>query len=173
MPKLGSDTSDLLQTFAHAHRGAAVWARQRSVIDTIEKVKAASARDSLRGVMTGSLRGWQVYSQPKSVTIFRLPEAVERAETKVRFERLVTSWEEETAFTSALEKLVLHQHYQEIIGMGFQALPFIFLRLEASPARWFWALRSIVGLDVAAGAESSAEAVARWREWAEANGYDT
>jgi hypothetical protein len=146
------------------------WAKQSSVIGTIENVKAASAKDSFRGAMADSLRGWQALSPPKTVRIFRLPE-VSDGELQARFEKLVSTWEEDTAFTSALDEMVLHQDYQDIIGMGFQALPYIFARLEASPARWFWALRSIVGVDVAANATSADEAVARWRDWAIANGY--
>ena len=35
--------------------------------------------------------------------------------------------------------------YQQIIGMGAEALPFIFRELQKEPDHWFWALHAITG----------------------------
>lgn len=59
-----------------------------------------------------------------------------------RFLRLVTQWEQDTAFTSSAHEFILHPAYLEIIGMGLRALTLIFERLPGSPAPWFPALRA-------------------------------
>ena len=39
--------------------------------------------------------------------------------------------------------IAAHRAYQEIIGMGNDAIPLILRDLEESPSQWFWALSSI------------------------------
>jgi hypothetical protein len=41
----------------------------------------------------------------------------------------------------------MHPAYQEIIGMGRDALPLILEALQHEVDHWFWALRSITGVD--------------------------
>jgi hypothetical protein len=43
--------------------------------------------------------------------------------------------------------MAMHPAYQEIIGMGRDALPLILFELERKVDHWFWALRSITGID--------------------------
>jgi len=62
-----------------------------------------------------------------------------------KFEQLASAWERETKHLSSLTQIVLNPHYQQIIGMGDQAIPFIFDRLSISPGHWFWALSAITG----------------------------
>jgi hypothetical protein len=158
---------------AHSH-GLGAWGpKETGAITTIEKLKASSMRTSTKSVLLQRLSSpWS----PKEVLIYALPtDYVTFGDTHAaqRFSDLADEWESETAFTSALDEMVLHQHYQEIIGMGMSALPFIFERLPESPARWFWALRAIVGHDVAADSTSSAQATQHWLDWGIANGYVT
>ena len=61
------------------------------------------------------------------------------------FQRLATEWKQETAHLSSSVTIAEHRAYQEIIGMGKDAIPFILRDLEESPSQWFWALRSIAG----------------------------
>jgi len=128
------------------------------------------------GVATTIGTEWQPRSSP-DVYIYRLPtDYTTVIETKSpgridQFTRLANAWESETAFTSAVKDMVVNQNYQDIIGMGHPALPLIFGRLNDAPARWVLALRAVVGHDVAAGAKTSAEAVARWLDWGKSNGY--
>ena len=37
--------------------------------------------------------------------------------------------------------------YQQIIGMGLDALPLILRELQQEADHWFWALRAITGID--------------------------
>jgi len=62
-----------------------------------------------------------------------------------KFEKLASKWREETSVLSDPHEIFLHPSYQEIIGMGTLALPFIFATLEKQVENWFWALRAITG----------------------------
>lgn len=66
---------------------------------------------------------------------------------RTRFRSLASKWKDETAFESTTVALVLHPSYQEIIGMGPDALPLILDELNREPAQWFWALRAISAED--------------------------
>ena len=67
------------------------------------------------------------------------------ADAKAEFERLATEWKRETAHLSSPDAIGGHRAYQEIIGMGKEAIPFILRDLQDSRAQWFWALLSIAG----------------------------
>ena len=64
-------------------------------------------------------------------------------DTQAKFERLASEWKHETAHLSSPDMIAEHRAYQEIIGMGKEAIPLILRDLEDSQAQWFWALRSI------------------------------
>ncbi|MGW2604507.1 hypothetical protein ACWC4A_08765 [Streptomyces mirabilis] len=91
------------------------------------------------------------------------------------FEGLRAQWEEETQFSSSISQAATHSAYQRIIGMGADALPFIFEQLrkdrkDPSP-KWFWALRAIVGEDKATSSETVQDAIDQWLSWAVEEGY--
>src|SRR3989442_626265 len=65
-------------------------------------------------------------------------EAVEK-----RFLELASKWRETHPFSSSDTDMVLDPSYQEIIGMGYPALPLILRELQKEPDNWFWALRAI------------------------------
>jgi hypothetical protein len=64
-----------------------------------------------------------------------------------RFESLAEEWRRECAHLSSVREMVLHPAYQQIIGMGKDALHFLLRELERQPDHWFWALRAITGED--------------------------
>ena len=64
-------------------------------------------------------------------------------DAQAEFDRLATDWKQETAHLSSPGRIAEHRAYQEIIGMGKQAIPMILRDLDGSQAQWFWALRSI------------------------------
>ena len=66
-------------------------------------------------------------------------------EIEAEFHRLAAEWKDETAHLSSPEMIAAHRAYQEIIGMGKDAIPFILQDLQKSPSQWFWALRAIAG----------------------------
>ena len=65
------------------------------------------------------------------------------AETQAEFEQLAAEWKQETAHLSSPNMIAEHRAYQEIIGMGQEAIPLILRDLQQTQAQWFWALRSI------------------------------
>ena len=90
-----------------------------------------------------------------------------------RFRELVRQWKKATAFVSSTTEIVIHPAYQQIIGMGSEALPLIFFELRRQPSQWFWALKAITGEDpVALADRGKVRRMAQsWLEWAERRGF--
>jgi len=75
------------------------------------------------------------------------PERIYHFETKSEleseFSRLADRWRIETGGMSAPQQKIMHESYQQIIGMGPEVLPFIFRELQDRGGHWFWALSAI------------------------------
>ncbi len=84
-----------------------------------------------------------------------------------RFRRLAETWRRSTQATSSLSKIYFHPAYQQIIGLGSAALPYIFEELRREPDWWFWALSAITGADpVPEDASGDLERMTHaWLEW--------
>ena len=84
-----------------------------------------------------------------------------------RFQRLARIWSEECAHLSSIREMVLHPAYQQVVGMGPSALPFIFAELERRPDHWFWALRAITQEDPVPPEHRGnvAQMTRDWLEW--------
>src|SRR5437773_2154916 len=67
--------------------------------------------------------------------------------TRRRFQELVRQWKEATMFLSSITDMATHPAYQQIIGMGKEALPFLVEELRREPDHWFWALQAITGIN--------------------------
>ena len=78
---------------------------------------------------------------------FMTPISRQWADPATKFFRLKQEWEEATAALSSITEIAMHPAYQQIVGMGPIAIPFIMCELENRPAHWFWALKSITGED--------------------------
>lgn len=91
----------------------------------------------------------------------------------VRFYTLLQQWSNETGNQSLMIHKVMHPSYQKIIGMGAQALPFIFSELQRNPDHWFWALKAITGVDPVSPSNRGkiSNMVQDWLEWAKQKGY--
>ena len=59
------------------------------------------------------------------------------------FDTLATLWKQETEHLSSPNMIASHMAYQQIIGMGQDAIPLILRDLEETQDQWFWALRAI------------------------------
>ncbi|NEP54002.1 MAG: hypothetical protein F6K65_36510, partial [Moorea sp. SIO3C2] len=59
------------------------------------------------------------------------------------FRQLVDQWRKETRGISSTTHAAMHPAYQQIIGMGKEAIPLLLRELEQKSGRWFWALKSI------------------------------
>ena len=94
--------------------------------------------------------------RPRDLVVERLVEAANHYREPVsrsgpslehRFKELVSQWKEATAYLSSSSQLAMHPAYQQIIGMGPQAVPFLLRELRVEPYQWFWALKAITGVD--------------------------
>lgn len=96
-----------------------------------------------------------------------------KGDVAARFNELADRWSGETLRLSSMTQIVLHPAYQQIIGMGPDALPLIFARLTHQPGHWFWALNAITG-ENPVQAEDLGD-VRRmsdiWLQWAQTHGY--
>ncbi|HTV41570.1 MAG TPA: hypothetical protein VMF08_13390 [Candidatus Sulfotelmatobacter sp.] len=86
-----------------------------------------------------------------------------------RFRELAKAWKTDVRFLSDTNEICSHPAYQEIVGMGILALPFIFAELEREPDNWFWALKAITGRDpVPENQRGNLELMTKaWLGWAE------
>jgi hypothetical protein len=90
-----------------------------------------------------------------------------------RFHTLAERWREDTQFQSSINAVFMHPAYQEIIGLGPDALPLILEDLAATRSDWFWALRAISGENPVPAVERGqiGKMTERWLEWGHAHGY--
>jgi hypothetical protein len=90
-----------------------------------------------------------------------------------RFQRLATQWKAERGPTSSLTSLVMHPTYQQIIGMGPAAVPWLLAELESEPDHWFWALKSITMIDPVPPEDRGnlQKMAAAWLKWGKQQGY--
>ncbi len=65
----------------------------------------------------------------------------------VRFQELAETWRSETEFLSSTTDKATHTAYQQIIGLGKDALALILSELQKKEEHWFWALHAITGVD--------------------------
>lgn len=107
---------------------------------------------------------------------------IEKAERVSRkFKLLAQQWRNERGSMSAIDDMSMLPSYQNIIGMGPEALPLILAELRAEgddPDQWFWALISIAEANdlnapqVAPEDQGNFKKLAdAWLAWSEAQGY--
>ena len=98
------------------------------------------------------------------------------ATEKEDFERLANEWERNRRRGVDLADMAMDTAYQQIIGMGPQAIPWLLERLEEKPDHWFWALNAITRLDNVVPEESYgnlSEMADAWLNWGRQKGYIT
>lgn len=90
-----------------------------------------------------------------------------------RFHSLVQDWKDAKVFTSSGSEIALHPAYQQIIGMGKEAIPLILSELQREEDHWFWALKAITGEDPVAPGDRGIlpKMTEAWLNWAKTHGY--
>jgi len=101
------------------------------------------------------------------------PISRQRGNKVFKFYQLAYRWRAEIGLSSSITQMAMHPAYQEIIGMGKEALPLILFELERNPDHWFWALTAITGEDPVKPEDRGrikkmAEA---WLNWGREHGY--
>src|SRR4029453_13734865 len=91
------------------------------------------------------------------------PEAVER-----ELRRLEAVWDAETAHLSAVDEIVNHPAFRQIVGLGEPVVPFLLRALERAPGLWVWALPEITGANPVPAADRGnlARMSETWLRWA-------
>ncbi len=92
----------------------------------------------------------------------------------MRFEDLCYEWERtRNPFLSGIENFVLPA-YQQIIGLGPEAVPCLLRALTSNPDQWFWALGAITGADpVPSTHRGNMDLMRRdWYSWAADNDFN-
>ncbi len=100
-------------------------------------------------------------------THIAIPLTYREPRPDARFRELAQIWHAETAHLSSVTAKATHPAYQQIIGMGKDALPYILEELRHAPNHWFWALRAITGIDPIRPEERGrvASMTASWLRW--------
>ena len=65
------------------------------------------------------------------------------SDPRERFRLLAAQWKERSRHMSNTAQMAMLKPYQQIIGMGKDALPFLLQELASEPDHWFWALEAI------------------------------
>jgi len=96
-----------------------------------------------------------------------------KAELEITFYQLVDRWRIENRGVSSTEQLSMHSAYQQIIGMGGDAIPMLLRELERNSGRWFWALKSITREDPVTPEQrgKTKEMIEAWLNWGRKKGY--
>ena len=99
-------------------------------------------------------------------------DAVQRVH-QTKFDRLAGQWREETAMSSSVVEMAMHPAYQQIIGMGRAAVPYILRELSRQADHWFWALKAITGEDPVPERDRGdlARMTQAWLVWGARYGY--
>jgi hypothetical protein len=97
----------------------------------------------------------------------------QRESSEEKFRNLAARWKNERDLTASIAEIVIHPAYQQIIGMGQEAIPMLLRELEREPDHWFWALRAITGQDpVPQGNRGKIkEMTLAWLQWGRQRGY--
>jgi hypothetical protein len=106
------------------------------------------------------------------VSVNRL-DPLEQTDIESRFRALATRWQRETAAHSSVSQIAMHPAYQEVIGLGYAAIPLILRELQQRPNHWFWALRAITGEDPIQPEQRGKirEMASAWLQWGREHGY--
>lgn len=102
----------------------------------------------------------------------QLPYLVfQRSQLEYDFNTLMEQWIEDTKYLSSIQDIVIDLSYQKIIGMGRQALPYIFRNIQRQQSLWFWALHAITREDPVPKNVNGSAAVDTWLRWGREHGY--
>lgn len=139
-------------------------ASPRDLVGAVEPILKKLRRRMHRSMLQASIRD----TSPKPSAERWIPDA----DLQSRFKRLSIAWRKKSAHISSPVEIAMMPEYQEIIGMGVVALPFIIQELEDEPDHWFWALRAITGIDAVSRKDAGRinKMAQAWIEWARENG---
>jgi hypothetical protein len=116
-----------------------------------------------RNVM--NFRGWRDTRSGSTDTAWR-------TQHEIKFDVLTANWLSDIRGISDVDEIIENRNYQEIINMGWLAVPLILRQLQIAPKQWFYALENITGDVLGADCiDGDVEALADvWLAWGRARG---
>ena len=113
----------------------------------------------------------QVFKSYK-VALRHFQEPISQEPLVQRFANLAETWKSQTRLMSSSHQLAMNHAYQEIIGMGKTAIPYILADMKVAPSHWFWALAAISGENpVPLESQGSVPLMTKaWLEWGRSKG---
>jgi hypothetical protein len=92
------------------------------------------------------------------------------------FQQLVKQWRKERGVTSSPVQMAMCPAYQQIIGMGKDAIPLILRQIENEgddPDHWFWALRALTNANPIKDSDrgNMKRMADAWIDWGRRNYY--
>jgi len=105
---------------------------------------------------------------------YYMPVSRLRNSAASKFYNFKEEWEAETGYLSSITEIAMNPAYQQIIGMGQVALPYILSELKAKSGHWFWALKSITGEDPVLPEQRGRmnQMAEAWLRWARQEGIE-
>jgi len=90
-----------------------------------------------------------------------------------RFATLVDQWKANRRPVASVSRMAMDPAYQQIIGMGNDAVRLILKELELRPDQWFWALRAITGANPIQKEDRGKirQMAVAWLKWGKEHGY--
>lgn len=143
----------------------------RLIVHVSDKSNLIRTSKGLYGITPNSRV--RMYSSNKvGLFLAKYSEAYLEGGVEKLFSTLADTWDAQVFMTSSLEKQVLNENYQRIIGLGPTAIPLILRRLKSMGGNWFWALRAIAGEDpISADDYGDYEEMRKsWVKWGVAKG---
>jgi hypothetical protein len=140
----------------------------------LRKATNESTRAPQPALMAQALRMLEVLAQRQYAQFCKATindEVVSFASAEAKFNALADAWLNYQSGRSRLD--FMHPAYQQIVGMGPQAVRFLLREVEQQSGHWFHALKQIAGHSpVPAESRTDFDAVVRaWLEWGRLNGY--
>lgn len=102
-----------------------------------------------------------------------LPVTDKAESVDLQVQRLTALWTNAIAHHSSSTIRHNHPAYQEIIRIGWAAVPWLLRDMEQNQTHWFHALRQITGTNPVpeSAAGNVPEMIRAWLNWATENGY--
>ena len=149
-----------------------LWARM-NLAQLDQSLGASLSSAKFRHVLGRTLSEYQTETVCGWEKLIQFMSVVTEEMHKERFSSLVDEWHHSQGVISNLTQLVMSPAYQQIIGMGEPAVPLIFRELEKRPNHWFWALKSITGIDPVSDESRGdiQQMASEWLEWGRKQGY--
>ncbi len=109
----------------------------------------------------------------RSAEHYFIPISRQETACAIKFQELKSRWEVDTAILSSITEIALHPAYQQIIGMGRNAIPLILEEMNEKSGHWFWALKSITGEDPVLPEQRGRikEMTKAWLNWGNKQGF--